>query len=146
MTAPRILLMLAAAFFLFPAPARSGDFWHRLNWYGTLDMRPEDVVEDMTEDVYGAGKLRNLYSDPCDLFHLNRGTWACRGCRYAPLHYEELRPAALSHVTPYAGHSWYRGVPVGVRREARLSNPAKPFDHSHSIDSGTAAATPAQRD
>ena len=115
--------------------ASAGDWvgWHKANYYGTCDSRPKDVWEDMMEDVYGDDTLEKLFHDPCDLFHLGQGFWACRGCSYAPLHYEELLPCVLTPETPYAGASWYRGVPVGRRDKTPLAMGAGPYDKSQTV-------------
>lgn len=104
--------------------------WHAKNHYGTCDPCPEDVWADMYEDVYGDDTLEKLYHDPHNLFHLGEGLWNCRGCRYAPLHYSQLRPTVLTPHTPYAGSSWYRGVPVGQRDQTPLAGGAGEYDES----------------
>lgn len=113
----------------------AGDWfgWHEANHYGTCDDNPEDVWEDMTEDVYGDDTLEDLFHDPCDLFHLGRGFWNCRGCYYAPLHYEQVRPCVLTPNTPYAGASWYCGVPVGHRTQIPLAGGSGEYDKSEVV-------------
>ena len=115
--------------------ANAGDWfgWHEAHHYGTCDDSPEDVWEDMLEDVYADDTLEDLFHDPCDLFHLGRGFWACPGCRYAPLHYEEVRLSVLTPNTPYAGASWYRGVPAGRRDKTPLAEGAGPYDKSQTL-------------
>lgn len=104
--------------------------WHAANYYGTFDNRREDVWKDMTEDVYCDGVLDDLYHDPCDLFHLGQGFWNCQGCYYAPLHYEQVRPTVLTPNAPYAGASWYRGIPVGKRERTPLAEGTGEYDKS----------------
>ena len=115
--------------------ASAGDWfgWHAANHYGTFDDSPEDVWEDMTEDVYDDNTLEDLFHDPCDLFHFGCEFWACRGCSYAPLHYEEVRLSVLTPNTPYAGASWYRGVPVGRRDKTPLAEGAGEYDKSEVV-------------
>lgn len=104
-------------------PVEAGDFlgWHQVSRYGTFDARYEDVWEDLNEDVYGAGKLNDLYADPHNLFDLGQGFWACPGCQYVPPDYEVLRQSVTNHTAPYAGSSWYRGLPRGMRTARPLS-------------------------
>lgn len=120
---------------LATASASAGDWfgWHRANHYGTCDACPQDVWEDMIEDVYRDGKLKKLYRDPCDLFHLGRGSWACPGCTRSPLHYHEIRPCVLTPETPWAGASWYRGVPVGHRDRTPLAGDIGEYDRSQTV-------------
>ncbi len=127
---PAFLLAL-----LVSSSASAGDWfnWHEANHYGTFDDSPEDVWEDMMEDVYYDDTLEDLFHDPCDLFHLGRGFWACRSCSYAPLYYEEVRASVLAPGTPYAGASWYRGVPVGRREKTPLAEGAGLYDKSQTV-------------
>lgn len=121
--------LLAAMFLasiLPPAVASAGGplGWHRANHYGTCDSTHEDVWDDLCRDVYGKGMLDDLCADPCGLFDLGCGTWASPGCRYAPLHYESARQEVIAPAVPYAGSSWYRGVPIGMRQQTPLSSGA----------------------
>ena len=115
--------------------AFGGDWfsWHAKNHFGTCDPCPEDVWEDMHEDVYGDDTLEKLYHDPHNLFHLGKGSWNCRGCRYAPLHYSELRPTVLTPHTTYAGSTWYQGVPFGRRDKTPLAGGAGEYDKSERV-------------
>ena len=56
-----ILMVLAGA-----PSAFGGDWlgWHAKNHYGTCDPCPEDVWEDMTEDVYGDDTMENRTPKP----------------------------------------------------------------------------------
>ena len=125
-----ILMVLAGA-----PSAFGGDWlgWHAKNHYGTCDPCPEDVWEDMTEDVYGDDTMEKLYHDPHNLFHLGQGSWNCRGCRYAPLHYHQLRSSIPTSPASYAGSSWYRGVPVGQRDKTPLAGGAGEYDKSEVV-------------
>jgi len=48
------------------------EFWHRLNWDGTFQSRPENVIEGGETELH----LQHLYSDASNLFQLIQGTWA----------------------------------------------------------------------
>lgn len=113
----------------------AGDWfgWHQANHYGTFDDSPEDVWKDLTEDVYHDQTLEDLFRDRCDLFQLGRGFWNCRRCYYAPLHYEKVRTTVLTPNTPYAGASWYRGVPVGHRTRIPLAGGSGEYDKSEIV-------------
>lgn len=129
------IVTLAVVASLDISPILAGDIigWHQANRYGTFDPRHEDVWKDLHEDVYGERKLNDLYKDPCDLFDLGQGLWACPGCRYAPLHYETVRQNVLTPHVPYAGASWYRGIPVGYRKEIPLAGGEGPYDESQRV-------------
>lgn len=127
-----IVIFLTGAIY---STASAGDAlgWHRTHRYGTHDTTHQDVWNDLCRDVYGKGELDDLYSDPCHLFDLGCGFWACPGCRYAPLHYHAARHDVLSPAAPYAGSSWYRGVPAGSRREMPLRRGEGAHDHSEHV-------------
>ena len=129
------LLTFAIVAALDLSPLAAGDIigWHQVHRYGTFDPRYEDVWEDLSTDVYGEGKLNDLSTDPCNLFDLGQGYWACPGCRSAPLHYETVRESVLAPPAPYAGASWYRGIPVGYRKENPLASDSGPYDESQRV-------------